>query len=173
MGSVAQSMAETSKINREIADRQKLAMVLQSRAYLSAGINAAMFQDENHVFEVQAVLRNHGNTPAYDVTFRSVADIIEAPIPDDFAFPLPDETASTSVSFMAPGTNKLITRSLTERVSDDQVEGIKRSTPPKVLAMWGTVKYKDAFGEYRNLKFAFIVPEPVMSSDTARHNEAD
>jgi hypothetical protein len=157
MGQVAVSMAESTTINREIAARQKLAMVLESRAYLSAGLNFAMFQDDNHVFEVQAIMRNHGNTPAYDVTFRSVSQIIPLPIPDDFAFPLPDETAGTSVSFMAPGTNKLITHSLPIRVPDDQVNDIKRGIPPRGLAMWGTVKYRDAFAEIRHLKFAFIV----------------
>jgi hypothetical protein len=198
MEGVAESMAinavsvkESVGISREIADMQKLATMLQSRPYLSAGINTAFFQDENHVFEVQAFLRNHGNTPAYDVTFRSVAEIIETPIPDDFAFPLPDEAAGTSVSFMAPGTIKLITRSLPSRVPGDQVDGIKQGNPPRSLVMWGTVKYRDAFAETRQLKFAFTVfwigwvagmdkdkdgrplPEKVMSVDTARHNEAD
>jgi hypothetical protein len=187
----AASVKESVRISREIADMQKLATTLQSRAYLSAGLNAAKFQDANHVFEVQALLRNHGNTPAYDVTFRSVVQIIDTPIPEDFTFPLPDETAGTSVSLMAPGTIKLITHSVAAKVPEDQVEGIKRGKPPRALAMWGSVKYRDAFAETRHLKFAFIVfwipwvlgmdkdkdgkplPEQVMSVDTARHNDAN
>lgn len=198
MEGVAQSMAVNAEsvktsvsISREIADTQKLAIVLQSRAYLSAGINAGKFQDANHVFEVQAYLRNHGNTPAYDVTFKSTAQIIELPISDDFAFPLSDENIGTSVSLMAPGAVKLITQALPAKVPDEQVEDIKRGRPPRRLAMWGIVNYRDAFEQRRQLKFAFLVhwvgwvpgmerdergnlrEEQVMGTDTARHNEAD
>ena len=187
----ADSVKESVRINREIADVQKLATTLQSRAYLSAFFNAAKFQDANHVFEVQAALRNHGNTPAYDVTFRAVAQIVPAPLPEDFGFPLPDETAGTSVSLMAPGATKLIMRSVSGKVPDDQVAAIKRGDPPRCLAIWGIVKYRDAFEEARHLKFAFTIawigwvegmgkdkdgnalPEQIMSYDTARHNDAD
>jgi hypothetical protein len=191
MEGVAESMAVNADSVKESIGIQKLATTLHSRAYLSAGFNEAKFQDANHVFEVQAYLRNHGNTPAYDVKFRSVVQIIDTPIPEDFAFPLPDETAGTSVSLIAPGIVKLITHNVGASVPDDQVEGIKRGSPPRGLAMWGRVEYRDAFDELRHLKFAFTVywigwvpgkdkdkdgnslPEKAMSVDTARHNEAD
>lgn len=135
------------------------------------------------------ILRNHGNTPAYNVTFKAVAEIVQLPLPDDFSFPLPDETAGTSASLMAPATTKLITRAVTNRVPDDQVEAIKLANPPRGLAMWGMVKYKDIFGETRQMRFAFFVhwipwvagkdkegnplAEQVMSFDTTHHNDAD
>jgi hypothetical protein len=154
MEGIAESMAANVEsvrvslgISREIADMQKLATELHSRAYLSAIFTAAGYQDANHVFEVQAALRNHGNTPAYDVTFRAVAELLPVPIPDDFAFPLPDDTAGPSVSLMAPGITKLITRRVPGKVPDDQVEDIKRGRTPRCLAMWGVVKYRDAFNK--------------------------
>jgi len=137
------------------------------------------------------VLRNHGNTPAYDVTFRAVAQIVPAPIPEDFPFSLPDDAAGTSVSLIAPNTTKLIARTVSGRIPDDQVESIKRGGPPHCLAMWGVVKYRDTFMKTRQLKFAFIVtwlpwvkgmgidkdgnalPEQIFSHDTAHHNESD
>lgn len=198
MESIAQSMAinvesvrQTVVINREAADRQKLVTELQSRAYLSAAFNSAIFQDANHVFEVQAILHNHGSTPAYEVTFRAAAGIIPAPIPEDFAFPLPDNSAGASVSFLAPGTHKLITRSVLGRVHDDEVDSIKRGIPPRCLAIWGVVRYRDAFDKPRQLRFAFAVnwipwvkgmdkdrdgnplPEKMFSTDTTHHNDAD
>jgi hypothetical protein len=198
MEGVAESMAISAEsvktsvgISREIADTQKLVTELQSRAYLSALFNTAIFQDANHSFEVQAILRNHGNTPAYDVTFEAVAQIVPAPIPEDFAFPLPEDAAGTSVSLIAPGTTKLIARVLSRKVPDDQVESIKRGGPPHCLAMWGSVKYRDAFRKERQLKFAFTVtwlawvkgmgvdkdgnalPEQMFSHDTTHHNESD
>jgi hypothetical protein len=157
MASNVASVRESVGISREIADRQKLATELQSRAYLSAIFNTARLQDANHIFQAQAVLRNHGNTPAYDVTFRAVAQIVPVPLPEDFAFPLSDETAGTSVSLMAPGTTKIITRYVSGRVSEDEVEAIKNGGPPRALAMWGSVNYRDAFKEPRRLRFAFIV----------------
>jgi hypothetical protein len=191
MASNVESVRESVGISREIADMQKLATELQSRAYLSAFFNSALFQDANHVFEVQVVLRNHGNTPAYDVTFKAVAQIVPSPLPEDFSFPLPDESAGASVSLLAPGTTKLITRRVSSRVPDDQVDVIKLGDPPSCLAMWGIVKYRDAFKEARQIRFAFVVywipwlagmdkdkdgnplPPRIMSYDTAHHNDAD
>jgi len=191
MASNVESVKESVVINREIADRQKLATELQSRAYLSVFFNSATFQDANHVFEVQAVMRNHGNTPAYDVSFKAAAQIVPVPLPDDFSFPLPEEAAGASVSLMAPGTTKLLTRHVSTRVPDDQVDAIKLGNPPRGLAMWGVIKYRDAFKEARQIRFAFHVYwipwiagmdkdrngnplEPrIMSADTAHHNDAD
>jgi hypothetical protein len=191
MAANVESMRENLAINREIANRQKLAVELQSRPYMSASFNAARFQDANHVFEVQAILRNHGNTPAYDVTFKAVAQIVALPIAEDFSFPLPAETAGMSASLMAPGTTKLINRTVSGRVPDDQVDNIKLANPPRGLAMWGVVNYKDAFKETRQTRFAFLVqwiawlpgndkdkdgnplPEQMMSFDTTHHNDAD
>jgi hypothetical protein len=125
-----ESVRQSVGISREIADMQKLATELQSRAYLSASLNTAIFQDANHVFEVQAAFRNHGHTPAYDVTFRATAQIVPMPLPQDFSFPLPDETAGASVSLMAPSATKLITRRVSGRVPDNEVDAIKLGGPP-------------------------------------------
>jgi hypothetical protein len=126
-----ESVKTSIGINREIADTQKLVTELQSRPYLSAAFDTAIFQDANHVFEVRAILRNHGNTPAYDVTFRAVAQIVNVPLPEDFPFYLPNDTAGASVSLIAPGAIKLVTRGVSERVPDDQIESIKRGGPPR------------------------------------------
>jgi hypothetical protein len=198
MEGVAASMATNVEelkvsvgISRDIADTQKLVTELQSRPYLSAAFNTALFQDANHVFEVQATLRNHGNTPAYDVTFRAAAGIVPAPIPEDFGFPLLDNSAGASVSFLAPGTHKLISRNVLSRVHDDEVDSVKYGTGSQCLAMWGVVKYRDAFEKSRQLRFAFTVlwirwlkgtdkdkdgnplPEQIFSADTMHHNGAD
>ncbi len=198
MEGIAESMAANVEsvrisvdISREVADMQKLATELHGRAYLSAVFNAAKYQDADHVFDVEAALKNHGNTPAYDVTFRAVAQIVPMPLPEDFGFPLPNETTVPSVSLLAPGTTKFITRSVAGKVPDDQVEDIKLGRPPRCLAMWGEVKYRDAFRKTRHVKFAFTIawipwvegkgqdkdgnplPERIMSYDTVGHNDAD
>jgi hypothetical protein len=158
---------------------------------LSVFFNTAVFQDANHVFEAQAVIRNHGNTPAYDVTFRAVAQIVPLPLPEEFEFLLPASTAGSSVSLMAPGTTKLINRAVSSRIPDSEVDTIKRGNGQNVLAMWGVVEYRDAFKQPRYTKCAFtinwipwlagmdkdkdgnLLPPQIMSYDTARHNEAN
>jgi hypothetical protein len=189
--SSVQSARESVGITREIADRQKTIMELGGRAYLSAGFNASIYQDANHVFEATAFLANRGSTPAYDVTFRASVDILPFPIPKDFEFPLPDETAGPSVSLIAPGLIKTFTRPLSRRVPDDEVDAIKQGGPPQCFVMWGIVNYRDAFKEPRYVKFAFKMfwigwvegmdrdkdgnpkPPQMMSEDTNRHNEAN
>jgi hypothetical protein len=191
MDANAQSMKVSVGISREIADRQKLVTELTGRAYLSATLNTAIFQDEHHVFEASAVLTNRGSTPAYDVTFRSTVGILPYPIPDNFDFPLPDETIGPSVSLIAPGLTKLLFRRLSERVPDNEVPTIKNLTGQHCFVLWGTANYRDAFKEPRYLKFAFMLrwlgwiegmgkdkdgnprPETVYSVDTAHHNEAN
>lgn len=191
MSSNVQSARESVEVSREIADRQKIVTELSGRAYLSATFNTAFYQDANHVFEASALLMNRGSTPAYDVTFRAAADILPFPIPDDFEFPLPEETAGVSVSLIAPGLAKIMTRPLLRRVPDNEVAAIKQGGPPKCFAMWGIVNYQDAFSESRHLKFAFKVrwigwvegmgkdkdgnslPEQTMSEDMPRYNEAN
>jgi hypothetical protein len=191
MASSVQSARESVGVSREIADRQKIVTELSGRAYLSASLNTALYQDVNHVFEASALLMNRGSTPAYDVTFRAAAGILPSPIPDHFKFPLPDETAGVSVSLIAPGLTKIITRPLFSRVPDNEVAAIKQGGPPQCFALWGIINYRDAFSELRYLKFAFKVhwrgwvegmgkdkdgnplPEQIMSEDTPHHNEAN
>jgi hypothetical protein len=191
MSSNAESVRQSVAISEEIATTQRLAIELQGRAYLSVFFEEAMYQDINHVFEVSAVIKNYGNTPAYDVGFKAVAQVVPMPLPEEFAYPLPDNSAATSVSLIAPGTTKTITRAVSGRVSDNKVEAIKRASPPQCLAMWGIVNYRDAFNKTRHTKFAFTLfwrpwvvgmdkdstgnpkPEPVYSRDTSHHNEAD
>lgn len=193
-GSLAESTQAVQKsliITREMVDTQKFVFTLQNRAYLSAAFNSAIFQDANHVFEVQISLLNRGNTPAYDVTFKATAEIVPVPLPDDFGFPLPDSSAGISVSLIAPGTTKLINRRVSGRVPDNEVDAIKSGGPPHGLVMWGIVRYRDVFNEIRHLRFAFLatwmpwikgmgkdkdgnpLPEQTMGYDTAHHNDSD
>jgi hypothetical protein len=190
MEGVAESLAqnvrdvqESVAISREIADRQKLITELGARAYLSVLFENAIYQDASHIFESIVTVVNRGNTPAYEVTFEAAADIVPVPVPDDFNFPLSPADAGTSVSIIAPQTNKIIRRTAaTGRVPDEEVELIKSGGPPRCLAMWGVLKYKDAFREPRYVKFAFTVywagtrkdgSPIIMSADTAHYNDSN
>lgn len=191
MASNAKSVRRSVAISKKIAATQERAIELQSRPYLSVFLDRGFYQDANHVFEITAVIRNHGNTPAYDVSFLATLDIIPIPIPEGFTYPLTEANASASASLIAPGTTKLITRIVPQKIPASEVEGIKRGVPPKTLAMWGVVNYRDAFDKPRYVKFAFTLywqpwlpgmekdkdgvlkDEPMFSRDTPNHNEAN
>ncbi len=158
------------------------------RAYLSPAFQTAAYQDELHNFETRVTLSNTGHTPAYDVKFRAAIQVVPFPVPSDFEFRLPIETAGMSSSFIAPGADKFISRVLPLRVPDADVAGIKHGGPPSCLLSWGLVNYRDAFKKPRYLKYAFVVrwiestatdktgaplPPQQVSSDTAEHNNAD
>ena len=180
--------ANVSSLQKSVALNQSIV-----RAYLGVGFNRATFQDDHLRFEGQATLVNHGTTPAYDVTFKAASKIVPYPVPDDFDFPLSDADAGRSSSLIAPhAPQKLITRNVPERVPPEEVDSIRHLGPNtrRCFLMYGVVDYRDAFGEKRYTKFAFVIhwipyapgqeldergnlkPEPAMSADTARHNEA-
>jgi hypothetical protein len=189
VASSAASVRESVGISRKIADMQKLGYELAGRAYLSVSFENAIYQDANNVFEARGIIRNHGNTPAYKVSFKTAAAIVNDPVPEGFDYPLPEESAGMSVSLLAPQATKSISRLVREKVPDGEVEPIKFGGP-KCLAMWGIIKYRDAFNKPRHTKFAFtirwipmapgakdkdgnLLPPHIMSYDTARHNDAD
>ena len=176
-----ESVKQSVQISKDIANQQKLVGELQSRAYLSVQFEDAIYQDATHVFEGIAVVVNRGNTPAYDVTFRTAADILPYPILDDFDFPIPSENTGTSVSLIPAGLNKILRRNIGRRVSDDDVDGIKSGTSES-LAMGGVVNYRDAFNQSRYTNFAFTIywagkrrdgSDLIMSLDASRHNDSN
>lgn len=186
MEGVAQSMAinveavkQSVATTREIADRQKLVTELQSRAYISVAFYGMVPQDTaaGTRFEPRMQMINNGNTPAYDVTFRAAADVLPQPVPNDFTFPLPDVLPSRSVSVIGPRLTKIIPAVVPKIYPDVEVEQLKKGAGQRIH-MWGVVNYKDAFGIDRFVKFSHSFfwlsdGKSVMSSDTARHNDAN
>ena len=187
-----ESLQRNLALNQAIAERQKLVTELAGRAYLSVAFNRGTYQDDHLRFEGQATVINQGTTPAYDVTFAAACRIVPYP-PDDFDFPLADGDVATSNSLIAPhAPPKLITRHVAERVPQEEVDSIRHLGPNtrRCVVMYGIVNYRDAFAEARYTKFGFVIhwirfapgqemdergnpkPEPAMSADTARHNEA-
>ncbi len=116
----------------------------QMRAYIAVDIGRAIYQDERLKFEADPILVNTGFTPAKNVSFKIVADILSADLPDKFKFETygdkktHDATLSPRQTFVIHGVVK-------NRVSDAEVEGILKGIE-KRLYVWGTVTYEDVFG---------------------------
>jgi hypothetical protein len=64
----------------------------QMRAYIAVVVNAGTYQerDKDLRFAGIPMMANTGDTPARKVEYRAAADILPVPLPDEFAFPLPD-----------------------------------------------------------------------------------
>src|SRR6266566_3435977 len=93
MEKVAKDIAVSSQaaIDNVAAVRERTAQ--QMRAYLCVIIGSGIYQDRPNKlkFEAKPTLVNAGHTPAHKVSYRAKAAILPVPLPDDFAFPLPDE----------------------------------------------------------------------------------
>lgn len=179
MAENAQSMKVVLVTNREIADRQKLITELQSRAYLAVNFLGIVPQnaDTQFRFEPRMNLINLGNTPAHKVKFRTAADVLPNPLPDDFDFPLRRLAPSASLSVMGPRITKIVTAVAPRIYSDDEVEQIKGGAKER-LVMWGIIDYEDVFGILRYVKFCqtFVwLSDGVtpMGFDTRHHNDSD
>ena len=160
MESVANSMEENAErlkdtiaINREIADRQRDLGEMQLRAYLSALIGQAIYQERQKGlrFEGRAILVNQGHTPASRVRYRTRAAILPVPLPRDFELPDLPETSGDE-NMIGPQQNRTLSAVVADFVEDVEVDAIKIGIG-KGLYLWGEILYVDAFRHERSTTF--------------------
>jgi len=150
----------------------------QLRAYVSVSFLGLVPQDRavNYFFEPRVVLINTGNTPAYDMYQRSAADILPVPLPANFTFPLPAEDAGASSGILGPKQNFIISAALNRLLSDEEITEVSTTTNRNIY-IWGTIKYRDAFGVDRFTNFSqrvvWLKGGQFMSFNTRRHNDAN
>ena len=117
---------------------------------------------------------NDGNTPAYQVTYRTAADVLPHPLRDDFEFPLPTVVPTRSVSTIGPRHHKIISAIVPKIYSDPEALQIKIGIGQRIY-MWGEVSHKDAFGIDRRLRFSqslmWMAEDKIMAYDTTHYNE--
>lgn len=177
MAASVESVKESVQITREMADRQKLITELQSRAYLAVLFDGMVPQNiETGVrFEPRMRIENRGNTPASNIRFSVVVDVLPFPLNDDFVFPLPIEMLGHS-SVIGPGLHKIISGVVP--ILYEEPEGTKISNGVgKRIVLWGLITYRDAFSIERFVRFGFthfmIGKDQWMSQDTVKHNDSN
>jgi hypothetical protein len=174
----ADSGKESTRIGGEIAERQRVVSELQSRAYLSVIVASIVPQNRatGYRFEPRMGLVNNGNTPAYNVSFRTAADVCPFPLPADFAFPLPDQLPSRSITIIGPRLNKILSAVVPRLYSEEEERAIRDGVAQR-LYIWGVVTYTDAFNIERFVRFSqsfiWLSDGNVMGIDTTRHNDAN
>ena len=143
----ARAADETGRIATATRDNALLMQNIlhkQMRAYIAVDIGKALYQDERFRFEGDPVLVNTGFTPARNVSFKIVADILAAELADDFKFETYGEKQSHDAT-MSPRQTFVIYGSVKNRVDDSEVDAIMEGIK-KRLYVWGTVSYDDVFG---------------------------
>jgi len=156
----------------------------QMRAYVGVNIGSGTYQDRVNglKFAGRPMMVNNGSTPAHEVKFRIAADILPLPLPDDFAFPLPEEAKGGAP--LNPQQTFTIQGVVRDFCDDAEVIDIMRGRGQRALYVWGVVTYEDVFGELRSTRFSQIITwiqtrdqlgriqEVISGFFTNQHNES-
>lgn len=129
------------------------------RAYLTVGLGGVIAQNKetNYRYEVRMTLQNVGNTPATKVGVNIRADVLPYPLPVDFKLPVFDPSIAESTNdSIAPHQDMIITGIAPRIYSDDDVNEVEHGAK-KLLYVFGTVVYEDAFGVNRKTQFCKII----------------
>jgi hypothetical protein len=178
MERVAQEIKRSADSAAEsvIALRERTAQ--QMRAYITVITGTTGFYQErakNIYFEGKPVLLNTGHTPAYKVSYRIKAGVMCIPVPDDFAFPLPQKGIGAGV--IGPQQTGIMGGVLDDFVPDIDVDDIRYQRKNRSLYVWGIISYEDIFGVAHSTKFCHsIVWSPngsISGFYTPGYNDAD
>jgi Sec-independent protein translocase protein TatA len=177
MDQFAKSAAVASQAATESVANQKETMTRLLRAYLCVNFGAAFFQNNipGSPFEVQLLLINAGQTPAYRVRFKARIDILPCQLPQDFDFEVvdnPEDSESTLGGHAPPITlTKIMSRLCSEKELAEVRSGSKR------LYVFGTVNYCDVYQIPRYANFcyhvAWLQDRRTSGLLTRRHNDSD
>jgi hypothetical protein len=144
----ADAMEAVAEATRANAALMQATLHRQMRAYVTVDLGQAFHQDERLRFEGKPALENTGFTPARNVSYRFMADVLPANLAANYNFPEPPEEIRNDAS-LAPRQKLLASGGIVQRrFSDAEVEEIMAGEGRK-LYVWGTVSYNDIFGEQR------------------------
>jgi hypothetical protein len=152
MEEVARSLRTTAELSSETVRGLKQ----QMRAYVSAVVGGAVFQDRanNLKFQGSPAIVNSGLTPAHKVRHKAKAAILPVPLPDDFNFPLPESDSGENM--IGPRQQTVISPIVDDFIDDADVPNVKAGLG-HALYVWGTIEYEDVFGQAQSTRFCQIL----------------
>jgi hypothetical protein len=92
---------------------------------------------DKHLWRIHVEIQNAGNTPTRNLQVAVNTYLEEAPLPDDFKFPLPDARSQVTINPMGSIINTVAD------ISMDDLQAIKEGK--KHFAIWGRATYRDVF----------------------------
>lgn len=140
----ATAMEQVGEATRNNATLFQTILHKQMRAYLAVDIGQAIYQDKNLKFESDPILVNTGFTPARNVCYRVMADILPTNLPNNYKFEDYGERIVNDIS-IAPRQQVILHAVVRNRIPDAEVAGVMEGTV-KRLYVWGTITYDDVFG---------------------------
>jgi hypothetical protein len=103
---------------------------------------------------VTIIARNFGLTPAYAVEMYTIFDTIE--IGKELIFPDFESRATTKIGVIAPRGQFKYTQEAEKTLSLLYREGER----PKMVLVWGEIRYKDAFGDPQWSRYCLRTADP-------------
>lgn len=125
----------------------------QLRAYIGIHdmkVTVYPFEQGGFAFIAEAELRNFGQTPAYDMVVQCNAKV---DVPDAIPFDASQGNAKSggpTIAFRDTG----LTAAQWERISEADKDAIFRRE--KIIFLWGTVRYRDAFDKRHYFTFRLV-----------------
>jgi|SRR5208283_3835178 len=176
MEEFAKSAVYSTKYLGEQVATTKDTMPRLLRAYVCANFGSAIFQnpETNIRFQVQLLLINAGQTPAYKIGFKVRADVLPSPLPQDFDFPVPDNPSGSESTLGGHAPAITLTGVVDRLYTPDEVAEIRAGS--KRVYLFGTVIYEDVYHISRSTNFCFsvlwLMDNKSMGLFTRRHNDA-
>jgi hypothetical protein len=154
----ATAMEGMVEATRNNANLMQAILHKQMRAYVAVDIGRGTYQDGRLRFAAAPVVNNTGFTPARNVSFRVMADILDTKLPKTFQFP---EFAELKINdaTLAPRQQFIIHGIVSNRFEDSEVQAIMTGEQRR-LYVWGIVTYEDVFGGSWETRFChnFVFP---------------
>jgi hypothetical protein len=107
--------------------------------------------------EARLTFKNSGQTPAYDVEFKSDMSLQKWPLPAHSVLPLP-ATFPGGKDNLGPG-DTYIKYDGFKILTNNQFQSLQSGT--HALFVYGEVGYKDIFGETRTFKYRYFTGGPI------------
>jgi hypothetical protein len=140
----ANAMERSGHIAQGTLEHARVRSAQQMRAYVSVDIGTATYQDTKLRFASGPTITNTGYTPARNVSYQVMAEILDADLPPDHVFEKFAEKRVNDAS-LAPRQQFTVHGLVRDRVPDADVEAVMRGENRR-LFVWGTVSYDDVFG---------------------------
>jgi hypothetical protein len=177
MESVAESMGKNVISVQESVATTKANWAAQMRAYLSISPGALIEQDDNKEvkIELQPWIVNNGLTPAHEVRYNAKVQVLRIPIADNFTFPLPPMAPAPSTTTVGPRQQTFMITAADDLLARNVLAELKQPGGRR-LVIYGTVTYKDAFGNPWWTNFCYFIiwgsaGQPAWIA-AHRHNES-
>ncbi len=165
---IAQDNATTAK--GQLSTAQQTAQK-QLRAYVGRESHTFMWVEQTEQFQIQIRFRNHGVTPAYNTIDRGDIRIMSADEFQHFNFvaDMTGYTISHSATLLDPGVVTTITLNSSRNYSKPEVEAYIRSRLNSRLIAYGTIEYRDIFGNPHHTNYCY----DVLPLATSEANKVD